>query len=194
MFPSQFPHDLSNNPKLKGENLVFNALQSALQDDWSIFYDWSVQGTRRRVDFICISQTLGIIVFEVKGGLVHNSKGAFKQEIKYNGFRKSITPFDQVMKAYRDIVHACNLEIDDLPKCHYAVFFPEVTQKAFTFTEGLHIFTHEDLLKEKMTEKIQKSLTAPSIRQNNLLCVLINKLKEQTQNNRRYKKQRDSRV
>lgn len=77
MFPAEFPHDLRAKCKLVGEKLVYDALRAGLDDTWSVFYNRPVHGTMRRVDFVAIDPARAAVAIEVKGGLVHASRGVF---------------------------------------------------------------------------------------------------------------------
>lgn len=102
MLPAIFPHDLRKKPQLQGEADVFAALQAGLGDDWFVFYDRPVKGTRRRVDFLCIAPARGVLAIEVKGGMVHAARGWFRQLInKGTGQRKRIDPFGQLKLGVR---------------------------------------------------------------------------------------------
>jgi hypothetical protein len=163
IYPCPFPHDLQKKPQLKAEKLVYDVLSTALDTTWTIFYDWAVKGTRRRIDFLCINPTLGIAAFEVKGGMVHNAGGKFRQLInKKTGRRKIVNPFHQVKLGFNEIVSACGIDIAALPACHLAIFYPEMWQSGFTFTEGAHIFTQEDLDPDHLQKKLFNALHNPS--------------------------------
>jgi hypothetical protein len=96
MVPVQFPHDVKAMPKLLGEGVVYDALRAGLDDSWWVFHDRPVRGTPRRVDFIAINRERGVVAIEVKGGLVHASRGVFRQVIAQSGQRKRIDPFGQL--------------------------------------------------------------------------------------------------
>lgn len=157
MFPPQFPHDLSKKPKLLGEKLVYDALRKALDDSWLVFYDRSVKGTRRRVDFLCINQARGVVAIEVKGGLVHNWRGRFKQVVRRDGTRKVVTPFDQAKQALGEVLTCCDVDVAALPR-HVVIFFPQMSQAGFTFPEGPHVFAREDLEPSKLWAKLDGAM------------------------------------
>ena len=157
MFPPEFPHDLQKKPKLVGEKLVYDALRNALDNMWSVFYDWPVKGTRRRVDFLCIGQGRGVIAIEVKGGLVHHSRARFRQLVARPGVRKVVTPFDQAKKALDAVLACCDAEAAALP-CHIVVFFPHMSQAGFTFPEGPYVFTRENLEPAKLWAKLDGAM------------------------------------
>jgi len=136
---------------------VYAALQSALTDAWAIFYDWKVPGTRRRVDFLCIEPLRGIAAFEVKGGMVHKHRRTFVQKIRKDGIRKKILPFGQLRSGVMEVLACCGIDAAPL-KIHESIFFPHMSQTAYTFGEGPHFFTREDLAPAKLWAKLSASL------------------------------------
>src|ERR1700677_399507 len=110
IYPPAFPHDLKAKPRLLGESLVYEVLQTALADAWSIFYDWPVCGTRRRIDFLCIDPGRGVAAFEVKGGTVHKRRANFVQQIRKDGIRKKILPFGQLKLGVAEVMRCCGIE------------------------------------------------------------------------------------
>jgi len=182
LYPSPFPHDLQKKPKLRGEKLVYDLLSGVLDDSWTVFYDWKTKGTRRRIDFLCISPEHGLAAFEVKGGMVHNARGKFRQLINAKtGQRKVVTPFDQVKMGFDEVTLACGIEKAMLPPCHLAIFYPEMHQSGFTFTKGLHIFTQEDLEHNNFQEKLFNALSTPTHPEREVTRRLLGALKMQKQ-------------
>jgi hypothetical protein len=180
IYPRPFPYDLQKRPQLKGEKLVYDDLSTTLDATWTVFYDWAVKSTRRRIDFLCINPTRGIAAFEVKGGMVHNARGKFRQLIsKKTGQRKIISPFHQVKLGLEEIVSACGIDCAALPVCHLAIFYPEMRQSGFTFMEGAHIFTQEDLDPHHLLEKLYGALHIPSPMEREVTEELLRMLKSQ---------------
>ena len=159
MFPAEFPHDMKKKPKLLGEKLVYDALREALDDSWSVFYDRPVKGTRRRVDFLCINPDRCVIAIEVKGGTVHNWRGNFKQVVRRDGTRKVVTPFDQAKQALGEVLACSGTDAISVPK-HLLIFFPQMSQKGFTFSEGPHVFTRENLEPASLWAKLDGAMPA----------------------------------
>ena len=158
MVPNAFPHDLKKRPKLAGEALVFAALQAALDDEWRIFYDRPIPRSRRRVDFIAANARRGLLAFEVKGGMVHDKRGAFRQLVSTAGQRKRIDPFGQLKLGLRDLYSAAGVSLDAymLPEAddhqaqcgapvHQAIWFPEMGQGGLRWQPTPHILTREIL-------------------------------------------------
>ena len=158
MVPLVFPHDLRRRPKLAGEALVFAALQAALDDEWRVFYDRPIPRSRRRVDFIVANPRRGLLAIEVKGGMVHDKRGAFRQLISKTGQRKRIDPFGQLKLGLRDLFAAANLALDadvlsetgkqgawSAVPVHQAIWFPEMGQGGLRWQATPHILTLEIL-------------------------------------------------
>jgi hypothetical protein len=144
MVPSEFPHDLIAKPKLLGEKLVYDGLGAGLGDTWSVFYDRPVRATSRRVDFIAINAARGAIAIEVKGGLVHARRGAFRQLIAASGQRKRINPFGQVKMAFARVCDAAGVDAPAVP-VEFVIWFPQMAQSAFTWPPSPHIWTRETI-------------------------------------------------
>jgi len=142
MHPRVFPHDLRKKPKLEGEALVFAALASALGNDWWVFYDRPVPGTRRRVDFVVVNPDRGVVAIEVKGGLVHAHRGWFRQLVRRPGQRKRIDPFGQLKLGFAGICRAAGVAVGSVP-VHLAIWFPQMGQGAFVWKPTPHIWTRE---------------------------------------------------
>lgn len=159
MHPAAFPHDLTAKPKLEGEMLVYRALESGLGDAWTVFYDRPIAGTRRRVDFLCLSPTRGVLAIEVKGGMVHAARGWFRQLIQRPGIRKRIDPFGQVKAGVREALAALGAGDVALP-LHLAIWLPMMGQGAFTWSAPTpHIFTREVLAPERLQAMLAEVLT-----------------------------------
>ena len=140
MLPRMFPHDLRKKPQLAGEADVFYALQ-ALDDDWAVFYDRPVKGSRRRVDFLCLNPYRGAVAIEVKGGQVHAFRGWFRQKLKTH--RKRIDPFGQVKLGVRDVLSAAGVSPERLPVA-FVICFPHMSVKGLPWADpGRHIWTRE---------------------------------------------------
>jgi hypothetical protein len=159
MFPPSFPHELKKKPKLLGEHLVYDALQAGLGALWSVFYDRAVRGTPRRVDFIAIEPARGAIAIEVKGGLVHASRGAFRQVIARSGRRKRINPFGQLKLAFARLCDAAGVDALAVP-VEFVIWFPQMAQSAFTWPSSPHIWTRETIELEDICGTVERLLPA----------------------------------
>jgi Nuclease-related domain len=144
MFPKVFPHDLNVKPKLAGEKIAFEA--AGLDESWSVFYDRPVASTQRRVDFVAINPARGVVAIEVKGGLVHARRGAFRQLITQSGVRKRINPFGQVKLAFARVCDAAGVDILKL-SMQFVMWF-------------LHIWTQEKLERGAVASAIETALPA----------------------------------
>jgi nuclease-like protein len=159
MFPAAFPHDLRAKPRLVGEKLVYDALRAGLDDAWSVFYDRPVRGTPRRVDFVAIDPARGVVAIEVKGGLVHASRGAFRQLITQSGQRKRIDPFGQLKMGFARVCDAAGVDMTGLP-VHFVIWFPQMGQGAFTWEPSPHIWTREAIEARVVQEAIDRALAS----------------------------------
>ena len=146
-------------PKLAGEKLVFEALRAGMSEAWSVFYDRPVQGTMRRVDFVAINPERGVVAIEVKGGLVHASRGAFRQLITRSGQRKRIDPFGQLKMAFARLGDAAGVDVLGVP-AHFVIWFPQMGQGAFAWPASPHIWTRELLEAGAVREAIERALPA----------------------------------
>lgn len=160
LHPKSFPHDLTKKPKLNGEALVFAALASALDDKWGVFYDRPIAGSRRRVDFIAANPDRGLFAIEVKGGLVHDKRGAFRQLISKSGQRKRIAPFDQLKLGLRDLFAAAGIADNAVP-VRMAVWFPEMGQAGLRWQPSPHILTRASLEPGAVCELVGAGLAEP---------------------------------
>ena len=78
MYPELVGLEERDNPKLRAEIVVYDCLEDQLDDDWHVFYgvQWTATfpGQRKtrdgEVDFVLAHPEWGIILMEVKGGLV----------------------------------------------------------------------------------------------------------------------------
>ncbi len=143
LLPPSFPHDLTSKPRLSGEADVYAALQTGLDDTWAVFYDTSIKGSRRRIDFVAVDVRRGLLAIEVKGGMVHAARGWFRQQISRTGQRKKIDPFGQLKAAVRDLYAAAGIGETDLPS-HLAIWLPAMSKSAFAWRLPCpHILTRE---------------------------------------------------
>lgn len=159
MHPAVFPHDLTAKPKLEGEALVYWALEIGLGDDWTVFYDRPIAGTRRRVDILCFSPARGVLAIEIKGGMVHAARGWFRQLIRRPGIRKRIDPFGQLKAGVREALAALGAGDVALP-LHLAIWLPMMGQGAFTWPAPTpHVFTREVLAPDRLRAMLSEVLT-----------------------------------
>lgn len=143
LLPPSFPHDLTAKPRLSGEAEVYKALRSGLDDNWTVFYDTSIKGSRRRIDFVAVDVRRGLLAIEVKGGMVHSARGWFRQQIRVNGQRKKIDPFGQLKSAVRDLFAVAGIADGEVPS-HLAIWFPAMSKSAFAWRLPTpHILTRE---------------------------------------------------
>lgn len=143
MLPGTFPHDLTKKPKLKGEADVYCALRAALDVEWTVFYDQPIPGSRRRVDFLAANPRRGLLAVEVKGGMVHDKRGTFRQLVSKSGQRKKIDPFGQLKRAVGDLLTAAGVEV--AVPMHQAIWLPDMGQGGLRWQPSDHILTREHL-------------------------------------------------
>lgn len=147
IFPATFPHDLKRKPDRAGEANVYKALAASMPAGTHIFYDRSVKGARRRVDFLVLIPDRGLIAIEVKGGLVHAGRGAFRQATHsmqgQRSHRKRVEPFKQVKLALRELWEKSGINPLAVPTFIMAAF-PKMSDDAFPWGTAKHILTRED--------------------------------------------------
>lgn len=157
MYPRTFPHNLTKRPKLRGEALVYAALQETCDDDWSVFYDYPIIGSRRRIDFVVVNRNRGVLAIEVKGGMVHDKRGTFRQLLSKAGRRKRVDPFGQLRFGLDDLFRAAGIPQGSLP-VHQSIWFPEMGQAGLRWQPSLHILTRETLDPRWLREMIEQAL------------------------------------
>src|SRR3981081_4650891 len=117
-------------------------------------------GTMRRVDFLALHPERGAVAIEVKGGLVHASRGAFRQLIAPTGLRKRIDPFGQLKMAFARVCDAAGIDMLGVP-AHFAIWFPQMAQSALTWPASPHIWTRDLLEAGSVRDAIVRALPAP---------------------------------
>jgi hypothetical protein len=77
MYPDPLPHYVTGNPLRSTECAVYRGLRDSLGDDWHVFYSRPWLGLRPdgaevdgEADFVVAHPDLGLLVIEVKGGVV----------------------------------------------------------------------------------------------------------------------------
>lgn len=147
IYPATFPHDLKRRPDLAGEAAVYKALASAAGEDWQVFYNCSAKGVRRKIDFMVLIPVRGLIAIEVKGGLVHVSRGSFRQAIHtmhgQRGHRKRVEPFAQVKRALGELWQKTGIASGAVPTFIMAAF-PSMSANAYPWSNAMHLLTRED--------------------------------------------------
>ncbi len=121
LLPDDF--DLTLLPE--SERGVCKALLLGLDDSWILVPNVPilVGGQDCEIDIVLVSPTRGVILIEVKGGIVTIDKGRWKQ---YDRPIKS--PVEQVMKAKHNLLvrlRVAGVELDGLFMCH-AIALPDV--------------------------------------------------------------------
>ena len=177
MVPAVFPHDLARHPELAGEAKVYVALEAALDDRWRVFYNRTVKGARRRIDFLLIEPTRGLVALEVKGGMVHAFRGSFRQVLHGPGTRpgqrKRVQPFAQTRKALDELFAHSGIDPATVP-IHIAAIFPDMSANAFPWGPSPHLLYHEQLAPQSLRCAIGQPLpTALADAQSALLGRLI---------------------
>ena len=137
---------------------MFAALQAALDNQWRVFYDRPIPKSRRRVDFIATHARRGFLAIEVKGGMVHDKRGAFRQLISKEGQRKRIDPFGQLKLGLRDLYSAAGIADDVRMPIHQAIWFPQIGQGGLRWQPSPHILTREMLDEAKLIELVKVCL------------------------------------
>ena len=172
IFPASFPHNLARKPDRAGEASVYKALAASMPAGTQVFYDRSVKGARRRVDFLVLIPDRGLIAIEVKGGLVHSGRGACRQATHslqgQRAHRKRIEPFKQVKLALGQLWEKSGINPLAVPTFIMAAF-PKMSEDAFPWRTATHILTREDFEDQK---RLEQRLTDALPKQNEPIAAL----------------------
>ena len=144
-----------------GEGEVYRALEQ-LPDEWIVFHsiDWSKKDNRARVrwgeaDFIVYNPHRGILVIEVKPGLIECSEQKMIQINRMTNERKEIKPVKQAQRCKSKIREILEEKDYDHIWVELAVWFPSVDKKDImgnlphSFDEAAVLFK-EDMKKPKV--------------------------------------------
>jgi len=157
--------------KSPAERTVFAALRDELGDRFTVLYSVAWIGIRQKgkkpsdgeIDFVILHPAMGILLLEVKGGIVGRDENGSWYSIRRDRSQADIkNPFEQV----KDNKYAFIKKIDTLPNWQYtlptighAVFFPdgvaEDTQMGADVPAEI-VFQHSDL--GRLDEKIRNCL------------------------------------
>lgn len=157
MHPDPFPETQRKNSGAAIEEIVYNVLQKFLDDGWVVYYDYSIKGTKRRSDFICINPNVGVMAVEAKGSEVHFFRGKFFQLNHKTKKRYPINPLDQVAIGYRSVVEKCGLSMESLPEPLLICFFPDMYQKGLGFSDSPHFYSKENIAADGFNLKFEKA-------------------------------------
>lgn len=128
-----FPKLEKNFNRSFGEKQVFNAF-SSLPDDWYIFHSikWSYKRkfgdvTWGEADFVLINQSYGILVLEIKSGIISCREGIFRQKRLDTGQEFDISPFEQADRSkYQILGELRKRGLADRCFVDKAVWFPSI--------------------------------------------------------------------
>lgn len=140
MPPHMYPESLAGvNIKSPAEKVIFDAFQSQLGEDFYILHSVSWIEIRRKgkkpsdgeIDFVILHPKMGILLLEVKGGIIGRDENNAWYSIRRDGSHVDIkNPFEQV----KDNKYALIKKIGSLPNWRYqlptighAVAFPDGT-------------------------------------------------------------------
>ena len=140
MPPHMYPETLEGiEIKSPAEKLIFGAFQSQLDEDYYVLHSVSWIEIRRKgkkpsdgeIDFIILHPKMGILLLEVKGGIIGRDENNSWYSIRKDGSRADIkNPFEQV----KENKYALIKKIGSLPNWQYqlptighAVAFPDGT-------------------------------------------------------------------
>lgn len=138
MSPHMYPESLMGvDVKSFAERTVFEAFQSQLDDDFYILHSVSWIEIRRKgkkpsdgeIDFVILHPKMGILLLEVKGGIIGRDQNNLWYSFRKDGARVDIkNPFEQI----KDNKYALIKKIGSLPNWQYqlptighAVAFPD---------------------------------------------------------------------
>lgn len=116
--PPEIPLSGRNDPRFRAELLVYNELQAQLdlkQRDWTVVYQarWLLKDSARgepkegEADFLLAHPNYGVLVMEVKGGLISFHDGQWYSRDR-NGVVHPIDPFAQVARNARNLAKKFN--------------------------------------------------------------------------------------
>lgn len=99
LLPSDFDVEALNP---ESERRVLRELLAVLSDEWYVVpkVPILIEGQNAEIDFVAISQNFGVLLFEIKGGLISVKDGAWYQ---YDRKLKQ-TPFEQLVKAKHKLI------------------------------------------------------------------------------------------
>ena len=161
MPPRMYPETLTGvDIKSPAEKSIFEAFQFQLEDDFYILHSVSWIEIRRKgkkpsdgeIDFVILHPKMGILLLEVKGGIIGRDKNDSWYSIRKDGTHVDIkNPFEQV----KDNKYALIKKIGSLPNWQYqlptighAVAFPDGTIDSADFGADIPkeiVMLHENL-------------------------------------------------
>lgn len=161
MPPHMYPETLTGvDIKSPAEKNIFEAFQFQLEDDFYILHSVSWIEIRRKgkkpsdgeIDFVILHPKMGILLLEVKGGIIGRDKNDSWYSIRKDGTHVDIkNPFEQV----KDNKYALIRKIGSLPNWQYqlptighAVAFPDGTIDIADFGADIPkeiVMLHENL-------------------------------------------------
>jgi hypothetical protein len=106
------------------ERKVYEALSSALPVGWSAWHSLKLRNTTgefAEADFVIADPVRGILVLEVKGGIVRKQDGVWFQ----NERPMKMPPLDQAHRFVRVLLGKCNEREIALPPTGVAAVFPD---------------------------------------------------------------------
>lgn len=104
-----------------GEQIVYEALQKGLSDQYTVFHSfvWLGNEKQRRsegeADFVILHPALGILAIEVKAGGIAYREGNWIQINRHTGEEKVIDPLGQAAESQHHIVNLLRQRLPNLP-------------------------------------------------------------------------------
>lgn len=129
-----FPKFEKNFNGSYGEKQVFDAFEK-LPDDWYVFHSvkWAEKRNNNNItwgeaDFLLLNQRFGMLVLEVKSGIITCKDGIFRQKrINEQGNGRVITPFEQADRSkYKILSELKKRNLGDCCFIDKAVWFPSI--------------------------------------------------------------------
>lgn len=147
IFPKVQPVEFFKDDALKGERLVYEALQ-ALPDDYRVYCNPRLNPREyvdpydRAVDFIVIHPEKGMLAVDVKASeIVEEPNGALSEYQPHRQIYKIIDPVKQASKALQDLFDKCDPVLKTSIPFGVAVFFPETSEVEFTDKKSIYFFS-----------------------------------------------------
>ena len=178
MFPSQLPVEVVTDPRRRAEALFFNQCQQQLEADVVVVYGYrwlepldNRRATEGEADFTIIDPKRGILVLELKGGIIRRDaasgkyfsrelRGSREHEIKDPAFqaansRRAIISKLEASKTWRTWRHRDNARTRSAFPATFGVVLPDCTAGGNLIsgditTDNLIDATHLDSLSQRL--------------------------------------------
>ena len=132
-----YPNPISPKTDSQAERRLYELFRTRLSDDYTVFHSvsWQALDARRRpqdgeTDFVIAHEKLGILLLEVKGGLIDYDPASGRwTSTDRGGYANPLkrSPVDQVMESKHTLERLLKEELGTLPgNIGHAVGFPDI--------------------------------------------------------------------